>query len=148
MSNFVTSYVAISTLNRPVARGFGRFGRTALRKKGPLSYNERSTFQYNKLHLLKPKVHCYNYTIQGCRKWPSRLSSYQAKVSPTIKKLSKHKQEILLQNDACYCFSKAFALLQIEYYIKNKATNLSEQQFRCSSRSSSSYAVKALFAGL
>ena len=39
----------------------------------------------NKLHILKYKVHCYNYTIQGNRNWPGRLGSCQAKVSPTIK---------------------------------------------------------------
>ena len=30
--------------SRAIAKGFGRFGRTALTKKGPLSCNERSTF--------------------------------------------------------------------------------------------------------
>ena len=49
---------------RPVARGFSRFGRTALTKKGPLSCNERSTFLKNKVNLSKQTVHCYNYTIQ------------------------------------------------------------------------------------
>ena len=39
------------------------------------------------MHLLKRKVHYYNYIIQGRRYWPGRLSSCQAKVSPTIKKI-------------------------------------------------------------
>ena len=57
----------IGNNNRPVKGGFGRFGRTALTKK---------------VHLLRQKVHCYNYTIQERRNWPS---SCQAKISPTIK---------------------------------------------------------------
>ena len=31
------------------------------------------------------------------------------------------KQEILLWNNACYCFNKAFVLFQIEYYIKKQS---------------------------
>ena len=97
---------------RPVARRGPVGSEEPPSQKGPISCNERSTFK-KKVHLLKQKVHCYNYTIQGCRNWPGRLGSCQTKVSPTIKnRLSK--QEILLQNNACYCFTKAFALLQIE----------------------------------
>ena len=41
-------------------------------------------FTKHKVHLFK-KVLCYNYTIQEHRNWPSRLSSCQIKISPTIK---------------------------------------------------------------
>ena len=44
----------------------------------------------------KTNVHCYNYTIQGCRNWPDRLSSSKDKISPRIKNSCDQlrKQEI------------------------------------------------------
>ena len=76
----------------------------------------------NKVHLLKQMVHCYNYTMQVCGNWPGGLGSCQAKVSLTIKNSDYlSKQEILLLNNAWYCFNKALALLQIEYYIIKQA---------------------------
>ena len=85
--------------SRSLARGFGRFRRNNLTKKGPLTIFSvlKVPLLKNKLHILEQKVHCYNYTIQGHRNWPRRLSSCQAKVSPTIKNGCDHwiKQTIM-----------------------------------------------------
>ena len=88
--------------SRSLASGFGRFRRNNLTKKGPLTIFsvQKVPLLKNKLHILKQKVHCYNYSIQGHRNWPRRLSSCQAKVSSTIKNCCDHwikqtiKQEI------------------------------------------------------
>ena len=82
-NDYIRSYVYM--LLRPVARG------SSVGSEEPPSQREvhylvmKGPLLKNKVHLLKQKVHCYNYTIQGCRNWPGRLGSCQAKVSPTIK---------------------------------------------------------------
>ena len=63
MHTYVHRYI-YTYLHRPIARGFGRFRRTALPKKSRVHYLViKGPLLKHKVHLLKQKVHYLNHII-------------------------------------------------------------------------------------